>query len=242
MSLKIVGVLDKLLNGFVLIVGIFLMLIGTYSMLDNLWVYQNAGDKSLKVYRPDVDIPLSDDKKITENQVAWITMDDTTIDYPVMQGDDNAVYLNKDPYGKFSLSGSIFLDFRNSSDFSDDYSLIYGHHMQGDAMFGALDVYVDESYFDEHLHGVLTTDDGVYDYDLFAVIEDDGANQLLFDPVRYSKVEILDYLKNNSLIYRDFDENLRLLALSTCQGGMTDRLLIFGTLTVKNEVVEDVAS
>lgn len=42
--------------------------------------------------------------------VAWLTIDDTKIDYPVMQGKDNTEYLNKDPYGDYALAGSIFLD------------------------------------------------------------------------------------------------------------------------------------
>ena len=78
--------------------------------------------------------------------VGWIVVDDTNIDYPVMQGYDNSQYLNLDPYGEYSLSGSIFLDSRNSSDFTDPYSIIYGHHMEYGKMFGAIDDYLDDQY------------------------------------------------------------------------------------------------
>lgn len=231
MSRKIAGLIDRLINNCILLFGILLLAIGTYSMLDNLWVYQNAADRSLKVYRPEEDVPLAEEQQITENQVGWITLDGTSVDYPVMQGTDNAMYLNKDPYGQFSLSGSIFLDCRNAGDFSDRYSLIYGHHMQGDVMFGALDAYRAVSYFDEHKTGRLVTKDNVYDYRLFAVIADDGTNQLLFDPSLGDFQDIISYVKEHAFVFEAFDENLNVLALSTCQGADTERLLLFGTLS-----------
>ena len=67
--------------------------------------------------------------KLNKDVVGWITIFDTHISYPVVQGKDNQEYLNKDVFGKFSFSGSIFLDYRNACDFTDSYSIIYGHHM-----------------------------------------------------------------------------------------------------------------
>ena len=82
--------------------------------------------------------------------VGWLTVDGTSIDYPVMQGGNNLTFLNRNPYGEFSLSGSIFLDSRNSPDFSDEYSIIYGHHMAYGKLFGALDAFLDETYTSSH--------------------------------------------------------------------------------------------
>ena len=52
--------------------------------------------------------------KLNKDVVGWITIFDTHISYPVVQGKDNQEYLNKDVFGKFSFSGSIFLDYRNA--------------------------------------------------------------------------------------------------------------------------------
>ena len=237
MSSKIAEYIDSFINICILIVGLVLLFVGTYSMIDNLYVYQNAVDKSLKIYRPSVDEPMTVSQKITDDQVGWIVMDDTSIDYPVMQGDDNALYLNRDPYGNFSLSGSIFLDSRNDSRFRDHYSLIYGHHMAGDIMFGALDKYVDEDYYTSHKIGHLVTSDAVYDYQLFCVIADYGTNSLLFNPKKGTYDEILSYLRENSMFYEEPPENLKLLCLSTCSGSSTDRLLIVGTLKSSSDIV-----
>lgn len=218
------------MDALVVVVCILLLLIGVYSLLDELWLYENALDKSLLIYRPDLDEPLGDDKKISENQVAWLCVFDTDIDYPVMQGADNFEYLNKDPYGEFKLSGSIFLDYRSDRNLTDAYSVIYGHHMERGAMFGALDAFKERDYFDAHRTGRIVTEAAVYDYELFAVAYADAGNQTLFSPHGRTTSEILEYLKQNSLIYTDHEEG-RIVALSTCSGDNSlTRLLVFGVI------------
>ena len=64
--------------------------------------------------------------KLNPDVCAWLTLDGTEVDYPILQGEDNYEYLNKNVYGEFALSGSLYLDSNNSRDFTDKYSLIYG--------------------------------------------------------------------------------------------------------------------
>ena len=64
-------------------------------------------------------------------------------------------YINKDVYGNFALSGSIFLSSANQPDFTDPYNLIYGHHMSNGAMFGDVVEFTDEAYFTAHETGTL---------------------------------------------------------------------------------------
>ena len=90
-------------------------------------------------------------------QVAWLKLDGTHIDYPVMQASDNQWYLSHDYYGNQASSGAIFLDYRNAPDFSDSLSIIYGHRMNGDLMFSDLAKYRDDDYFADHATGVLAT-------------------------------------------------------------------------------------
>ena len=59
-------------------------------------------------------------------------------------------YINKNVFGEFALTGSIFLSCMNSPDFSDPYNLIYGHHMDNGGMFGDVMEFLDSEYFDEH--------------------------------------------------------------------------------------------
>lgn len=79
----------------------------------------------------DVSWPTVDFAALTEinpDIVAWIYIEGTEINYPVVQGIDNQYYLKHLFNGKWNSSGCIFLDSRNTPDFSDRRSIIYGHH------------------------------------------------------------------------------------------------------------------
>ena len=174
-------------------------------------------------------------RELSEDAVAWLTVDDTRIDYPVMQGKTNAEYLNKDPYGEFSLSGSIFLDNRNDKTFSDPYSLLYGHHMEYGAMFGALDEYKDKSYFEAHRTGLLTVTNGdEYSIRFFAACKAQATEKVIFDPPKSNNQALLDYLNEHAFIYdpSEVSAGLKLIALSTCQSAEShERMIVFGVLT-----------
>lgn len=239
---KVTGFLSRIEDAAAFVVFLLVFLIGLYAMYDSVLVYLHASDTSMLKYKPDY-TGEAPEKPITGNMVAWLTLDGTTIDYPVMQGENNSEYLNKDPFGEYSLSGSIFLDFRNSGDFTDEYSLLYGHHMEGGVMFGGLDEFLDEDYFDSHRTGKLTvgpyqaekTDD--YEIRIFAVLETQATEEKVFAPTAVEVSETEAYLRENALyadwtVYDSRKENARLLGLSTCKYPDTaDRTVVFGLLT-----------
>jgi sortase B len=202
-------------------------------MIDALNIYMNANDKSVLKYKPEIghgEIL----QEISEDAIAWLTVDGTSIDYPVMQGSNNDEYLNKDPFGKFSLSGSIFLDSRNSADFSDPYSMLYGHHMEHGAMFGALDYFIEQSYFDQHRTGTLTTASG-QDYNLrfFAACKAYATEKTVFDPPDTTNEQLLQFIQKNAAIYEPQGVNAdsRILALSTCQSAENvERMIVFAIM------------
>ena len=85
-----------------------------------------------------------------EDVIAWIYCPDTPINYPIVQSSNNEHYLRRLLDGSYNISGTLFMDFRNSADFSDWNSIIYGHNIKNDSMFGTLPLYEEQSYFDEH--------------------------------------------------------------------------------------------
>jgi len=230
---KVIKILDKTLDTAVMLVCVLLLLIGVYSVADNLYVYSNASDRGILEYKPDLDLTLTEspEVQISANQAAWLCIYDTNIDYPVMQGADNIEYLNTDPYGEFSLGGSIFLDYRCSSDLSDEYSLIYGHHMEHGVMFGSLDDFADRAFFDAHREGRIVTKDKKYDIELFAVASAMATDKTLFSPIGRTGTQITEYLREHSIIYDQPEAGLPIIALSTCSGDtLMSRLLVFGVL------------
>ena len=84
---------------------------------------------------------------------AWISIPGTNIDYPILQsGDDTPedFYLNHGTNKKYLYAGSIYTQRRNSTDFSDPNTVIYGHNMKNGSMFGTLKKYRDVNYFNKN--------------------------------------------------------------------------------------------
>lgn len=231
---RIIRFIDNLIDKAVFLVCLILFLLGAYGLYDSYMVYQQATDDSILKYKPGYENDDATNKEIKENMVAWLTVDDTNIDYPVMQGDDNNEYLNKDPYGDYSLAGSIFLDSRNNSKFKDKYSLIYGHHMEQGMMFGALDDFLEEDYFDSHRSGTLTVGDTKYKIRFFAVLECEATESSIFAPTETEPEETLDFIKKNALFLDDSaspKDSEKILGMSTCKYPDTvERTLVFGAL------------
>ena len=85
-----------------------------------------------------------------------------------MQGEDNDYYLHRLYDGTANGSGSIFMDFRNSSDFSDPHTIIYGHSMQNSSMFTNIKKYKTQEFYDQHPFALLMTPEKNYKVELFS--------------------------------------------------------------------------
>lgn len=162
---------------------------------------------------------------------AWVTLDGTQVDYPILQGETNLTYINRDVYGEFALAGSIYLDTRNSGDFSDPYSLLYGHHMENSGMFGDLDLYKDQAFFSENSTGTLILPDRAYKLEIFACLLVDAGEDAIFDPVQWqTDIDgLISFVRQEHMFLREeaIDklermENPQVLAFSTCSSEYTD--------------------
>ena len=107
-------------------------------------------------------------KGLNPDAVAWITIEGTEIDYPVVQGKDNEFYLEHLFSGEYGIAGSIFMEMTNTPDFSDQNTIIFGHHMNNGSMFANLDKYRSQKYYDEHPVMTLYTPQGDYLVEWFA--------------------------------------------------------------------------
>lgn len=163
---------------------------------------------------------------------AWVTVDNTNIDFPVLQGETNLTYINRDVYGNFALAGSIFLDSRNDKEFHDLVSLLYGHHMEEGDMFGDLDLYKEKAFFDENRTGMLILPDRVYDLEIFACMLVEASEEAIFDPHEYEADinELLNLTEQEAMHYdaekvselRQTSGENQILLLSTCSTEFTD--------------------
>lgn len=98
--------------------------------------------------------------------VAWLYCQDTVIDYPVLRADDYDFYLHHLPDGTYNDNGALFIDYNNAADFSGALTIIYGHHTKNGAMFGSLEGYKRQDYYESHPDVLLYTEQGVYRIEL----------------------------------------------------------------------------
>lgn len=207
-----------------------------YGLWDNNRIYAEAGnvqDDMLKLKPDEYNPSFEDLLAINPDVKAWLTLDNTNIDYPVLQGTSNLSYFNTDVYGNFALSGSIFLDARNDGVFKEAYSLIYGHHMEKGKMFGDLDLYKNEKFFKENQTGTLILEDRTYKLELFSVLIIPSGEEAIFNPVLWQDdLEGLVSFTKKNYLYLDEAKlealekapapGRQVLAITTCSTEFTD--------------------
>ena len=229
---------------------LLMLLYGGYSLWDTAMVYSGAFlSEELLAFKPASDDPnsnptLTELQEINPDVRAWLTVYETNIDYPVVQGETDWDYINTDIYGEFALSGSIFLDSRNSPDFSDSYHLVYGHHMDNGGMFGDVVEFVNEDYFQAHPTGRLYLPDATYDITLFACVQTDAYDSMIYNPTPSDKDvgRLLAYIQDNAAQSRDIGvkESDQIIGLSTCAEAQTNgRVVIFGRLDRVSEAAKE---
>ena len=243
---------NQILNIIVMGIILFLFLYGGYSLWDTYMSAKSAFlSDDLLSYKPQpgegANPSLEDLMAINKDVAGWITIDDTHIDYPVVQGKDDMEYINKDVYGEFSLSGSIFLSCMNKKDFSDNYNLVYGHHMANGGMFGDVVSFTEKSYFDKHKTGELYLPDKTMHIDLFACMKTSASDSKVYNPQNISKTSesfksFLDYVREAAICYRDSgrQDTGQIIGLSTCSEAVTNgRVILFGRLSEKQSKAKE---
>ena len=167
--------------------------------------------------------------------VGWIRLESTPIDYMIMQYTDNDFFLTRLPDGTQHRNGSIFLDYRNNSDFSDKSILIYGHETRAGDMFGVLKNYRDQEFYDANPEILLYTPEKDYRLVIFAGNVVHSVRD--HPPLHFNNdEEFLNYinrLKRTSVFSTDVEvgPDDRIVSLVTCTYDFDDaRLIIVGKI------------
>ena len=233
---------DRLVTLLAAGIILLMLLYGGYSLWDTAMVFNGAflSDDLLQFKPaagdPDANPTLEELQAINPDVVGWLTIDDTHIDYPVVIGETDMEYVNKDVYGDFSLSGSIFLSSENARDISDSYTLVYGHHMDNGGMFGDVVEFANTDYFEAHPTGTLYLPDATYSIEIFACVQVDAFDSMIYDPKGQPEgdvSELLNYVNEIAVQsrYIGVTPEDKVIGLSTCAEAETNgRVVIFGRL------------
>lgn len=180
---------------------------------------------------------------VNEDIRGYLKIPGTNISYPVVQGLDNNFYLERNIYGKKTISASIFIDFRNSPKDLDDNTIIYGHNLNT-TMFNDLDYFVDEETRDQYLEagGTFRMDSAyrVMEWEIFAayVIDKDDFNYLTINfPDENQHQAFINRIYDLSFIDTGIivDTNDKILTLSTCNHWFNDSRTVIHARLVTND-------
>jgi sortase B len=179
---------DHIVTVLLAIVFVLMGAVAAYSLWDQQQVLSGT---DMSQYKPG--IGFGELMKRNADVCAWLTVDGTKIDYPIVQGKDNFEYLEKDALGKFSASGSLFLDSECSRNFDEPYEVVFGHHMDEGKMFGDLDKFLSAKFFKAHKKATLYLPKQTLELEVDAVIQADAYDGTIFstpaDSARLQEVE-----------------------------------------------------
>lgn len=160
----------------------------------------------------------------------WITVSNTAIDYPLVQGEDNEYYLTHDYLGNFDIAGSIYYDAYDEP-YSGLLTVIYGHSMRSGSMFNNLHYFSkDHNRFKESMLTIYSNDDFTNYKPLgYMVYTGDDTDYRKIDDM--SAEDAVEYLKEHCDYYVDdikYSKDSHIIGLVTCDYSIDNgRLIVF---------------
>lgn len=174
-------------------------------------------------------------EEVNEDFQFWLYSPDSPIDYPVVQTKDNNYYLHRLFNGEYNSAGTLFVDYRNLPELQDPNTLVYGHHMRNDSMFGSLEWYESQSYFESHPYMLLIGEGEIDLIELFAgytTSKDDECYDIAISDEDDLTTFVEKALKKSSFVCKPkiYTED-RLITMSTCAYAFQNaRYIVIGRL------------
>lgn len=175
-------------------------------------------------------------QEINKDTVGWLTVNNTRIDYPVVQAKDNDYYLRRDYYQNKNRHGWIFMDYRNNPDELNENTIIYGHNLANQTMFGTLRYALNSYWYKKSANQIITfnTPNENMKFQIFSIYTIPTTNDYLdiTFPTTDAYQTFIDLVKGRSIY--DFNIEVttddKILTLSTCANGNDKRLVIHAKL------------
>lgn len=175
-------------------------------------------------------------QEINKDTVGWLTVNNTRIDYPVVQAKDNDYYLKRDYYQNKNRHGWIFMDYRNNPDELNENTIIYGHNLANQTMFGTLRYALNSYWYKKSANQIITfnTPNENMKFQIFSIYTIPTTNDYLdiTFPTTDAYQTYIDLVKGRSIY--DFNIEVttddKILTLSTCANGNDKRLVIHAKL------------
>lgn len=170
-------------------------------------------------------------KEINNQVVAWIKVNGTQVEYPIVQAEDNSYYLKRNLDKKYNVGGWIFADYKNKLDGTDKNIVIYGHNMKDDSMFGSLKDILNEEWYNNEENYVIDfiTENKEQKYQVFSIYKIQREDYYIDTEFKKNEfAKFIETLKERSI--KDFGvevaEEDSILTLSTCADNNKYRVVL----------------
>ncbi|MEG0381092.1 MAG: class B sortase, partial [Kurthia sp.] len=164
-------------------------------------------------------------QKQNANITGWLSLENSRLDNPVLQTDDNSFYLTHNYLDEKSRGGSIFIDFRNEP-MKDRHTIFYGHVLRNGTMFGELSKFAKQHYANEHPIFFFETASEKYELQVFAAYE--TTTDFYYIETQFSDAtfeSFLNEIQQRSEITMPVDVSVsdKIITFSTCTTSPNDK-------------------
>lgn len=183
-----------------------------------------------------LNVDFSDLLKQNADTVGWLNVNNTTINYPIVQSGDNSYYLNHSFKKEESAVGWIFADYRSNLKDLERNTVIYGHGRLDNVMFGSLDDTLDSNWYTQPENQIIKISTPYKNmlWRIFSIYTIPAESYYLTHTFENdeSYMKFLNTLTERSM--NDFnvklDTNDKILTLSTCLDNNGNRIVVHAKL------------
>ena len=170
-------------------------------------------------------------KQRNSDTVAWLKIENTNIEFPIVQANNNSYYLTHNFDKEYNVAGWIFADYKNKLDGTDRNIVVYGHNMRNNSMFGSLKDVITEEWYnnEENKYITFVTENEYQTYQVFSVYQIKTEDYYIKTEFKSNEfTEFIDTITKRSKKYFGINVSKEdtILTLSTCANNNKYRVVL----------------
>lgn len=235
----------KLFNVVMRIIELIFLILLVYSSINIFKWYNNNKENKQIINEIAESVTINEDtneekkykinfeelKQKNSDTVAWLKVENTNIEFPIVQANNNSYYLTHNFNKKYNVAGWIFADYKNKLDGTDRNIVVYGHNMRNNSMFGSLKDVITEEWYnnEENKYITFVTENEYQTYQVFSVYQIKTEDYYIKTEFKSNEfTEFIDTITKRSK--KDFGINVSkedtILTLSTCANNNKYRVVL----------------
>ena len=250
---RIILIIKKIINYLIYLILIYLLI---YSGSEIYKWYKENKDVDIIVKKINEAVDVQNDRNNDEKKyninfnilkeqnnetVAWIKVNNTDIEYPVVKAKNNDFYLTHSFDKSYNSAGWIFADYRNKMDGTDKNIIIYGHNRRDGSMFENLKRTLNDEWYQnsENRNIIFNTENENSNYEIFSIYQIEAEEYYIQTEFKNESEfgKFIETIKKRSI--KDFENELSssdsILTLSTCANNNKYRVVVHAKKILKDK-------